>query len=112
MAVLRPMPGVRLLFDRGALLIVGLPRTLDLSDLPEVVWDAGLRLHRAPARIYYALAAALHARGIQVTDTPVPRSLPMSEFRKPAQPASSNRCHDEAPLVASGTSTASGPDRR
>jgi superfamily II DNA or RNA helicase len=71
----------RLRFDRGTLLVEGVPETVDLADIPGVLWDPRVRAWRAPARVFYALAAELRRRGVPLTDRPLPRLRPPSAFR-------------------------------
>jgi superfamily II DNA or RNA helicase len=74
----------RLVFDRGTLIVEGVSRALDLADIPGVLWDARVSAWRAPARMFYALAAELRRRGVPLTDRPLPRLRPPSGFRAPA----------------------------
>src|SRR3990172_5407783 len=50
---------VRLLFDRGTILLLDAPVGVDLSDLPGVLWDPRVRALRAPARHHPAIRAEL-----------------------------------------------------
>ena len=71
----------RLRFDRGTLLLEGVPEDLDLRDIPGVLWDPRVGAWRAPARVFYPLAAELRRRGVPLTDRPLPRLRPPSAFR-------------------------------
>ena len=51
------------------------------ADIPGVLWDPRVRAWRAPARVFYALAAELRRRGVPLTDRPLPRLRPPSAFR-------------------------------
>ena len=59
---------VRLLFDRGTILLLETSEAIDLSDLPGVLWDPRVRALRAPARHHAAIRDALARRGIRYTD--------------------------------------------
>lgn len=59
---------MRLLFDRGTILVLDPPAGLDLAELPGVLWDPRVQAHRAPARCYLALTADLGRRGVRVSD--------------------------------------------
>jgi superfamily II DNA or RNA helicase len=72
---------MRLVFDRGTLLLKDAPPGVEHTDLPGVLWDARVGAARAPARIAYALAAALRRRDVPLTDTPRPRLVPPSGIR-------------------------------
>lgn len=62
-------PGaVRLLFDRGTILLRDAPEGVELSDLPGVVWDPRVRALRAPARHHRAIREALARRGVRFSD--------------------------------------------
>src|SRR5688500_2542442 len=50
---------MRLVFDRGTLLLREVPRGFDASGLPGVLWDPRIDAWRAPAFRYDALRAAL-----------------------------------------------------
>jgi len=75
---------VRLLFDRGTLLLADPPPDLDPADfdtLPEVRWDPRVLAHRAPAHRAYAIASELRRRDVALTDAPRPALGPPSAFR-------------------------------
>jgi len=72
---------MRLVFDRGTLLLHDAPADLDAAELPGVRWDERVGALRAPARHAYALAAALRRLHLPVTDTPRPRLAPPSGIR-------------------------------
>src|SRR6185503_21216356 len=76
----RTLP-VRLLFDRGTLLLESPPPELDAVALPEVRWDPRVLAHRAPAHRTYAIVSELRRRGVALTDAPRPTLGPPSAFR-------------------------------
>jgi superfamily II DNA or RNA helicase len=86
---------VRLIFDRGTLLLDGPPPDLDVAALPEVRWDLRVVAHRAPAHRAYAIASALRRRGIALTEAPRPGLGPPSGLRPPEL-----RPYQEAALAA------------
>jgi len=89
---------VRLVFDRGTLLLTDLgdlPEGLDVGQLPGVLWDARVGAHRAPARLCYAILSELRRRGVRIAEPPCPDLAPPSEFR-PAE----LRPYQEAALAA------------
>jgi superfamily II DNA or RNA helicase len=77
------MSFVSLTFDRGSVVMQGLPRQEDLSEIPEVVWDARAGAYRAPARMFYALAAELRRRCVPLADHPLPKLARPSGSRCP-----------------------------
>jgi superfamily II DNA or RNA helicase len=97
---------VRLLFDRGTLLLTSPPATLDpatLASLPptlEVRWDPRVLAHRAPAHRAYAIASDLRRRGIALTEAPRPALGPPSAFRPPTPGAPDLRPYQHAALAA------------
>jgi superfamily II DNA or RNA helicase len=72
---------VRLVFDRGTLLLADVPAEADLVGIPGVMWDPRVGAHRAPGRLAYAIASAFRRRGVPLTDSPCPRLVPPSGFR-------------------------------
>jgi superfamily II DNA or RNA helicase len=50
---------MELRFDRGTIVLSAPPPGLDVAQLPGVLWDPRVRVHRAPARLYPQLLAAL-----------------------------------------------------
>jgi hypothetical protein len=60
--------GVRLLYDRGTLLVVEPPAALHPTRVPGLRWDPRVRAHRAPARCYASITAALVRQRIPFTD--------------------------------------------
>lgn len=79
---------VRMRFDRGTILIEGLAELGDrLGDVAArfgVLWDARVGAHRAPARLFYALAGELRRRGVLDPDGPgLPHFVPPSGLRPP-----------------------------
>jgi superfamily II DNA or RNA helicase len=59
---------VRLLFDRGTILLCDGPPGVDLSDLPGVLWDPRVRAFRAPARRHPWIREQLLRRGVRFAD--------------------------------------------
>src|SRR6266568_1619066 len=59
---------VRLLFDRGTILLRDAPAGVDLSDLPGVLWDPRVRALRAPARHHPAIRDELARRAVRFSD--------------------------------------------
>jgi superfamily II DNA or RNA helicase len=72
---------VRLTFDRGTLLLQDAPAGVDAADFPGFIWDERVGALRAPARLAYALAAALRRRDVPLSDAPRPRLVPPSGVR-------------------------------
>ena len=72
---------MRLTFDRGTLLLEDAPPGVDVADFPGFLWDERVGALRAPARLAYALAAALRRRDVPLTDAPRPRLVPPSGIR-------------------------------
>jgi superfamily II DNA or RNA helicase len=89
------MTEARVVFDRGTLLLEGVPQAFDLTDIPGVLWDPRVAAYRAPARMFYALAAELRRRGVRLVDRPLPRLRPPSGVRPP-----SLRPYQQAALAA------------
>ncbi len=59
---------MRLLFDRGTILLRDVPGSVDLSDLPGVLWDPRVRALRAPGRHHPAIRDELARRGVRFSD--------------------------------------------
>jgi superfamily II DNA or RNA helicase len=59
---------MRLLFDRGTLLLDDPPPGLALDELPGVLWDSRVGAHRCPAHFRARLQRALAARGVHCPD--------------------------------------------
>jgi superfamily II DNA or RNA helicase len=72
---------VRLVFDRGTLLLADLPAGFQAGALRGVLWDARVGAFRAPARLAYALASELRRRGVPIEAQPCPGLAPPSGFR-------------------------------
>jgi superfamily II DNA or RNA helicase len=72
---------MRLTFDRGTLLLEDAPPGVEAADFPGFLWDARVGALRAPARLAYALAAALRRRDVPLLDAPRPRLVPPSGIR-------------------------------
>jgi superfamily II DNA or RNA helicase len=86
---------VRLVFDRGTILLREVPPGLELADVPGIRWDPRVGAHRAPARLAYPIAAALRRRGVRLTALPGPALGPPSGIRPPVL-----RPYQEAALAA------------
>jgi len=67
-AVLARPSAVRLLFDRGTILLRDAPAGVDLSDLPGMLWDPRVRALRAPARHHPAIRDELARRALRFSD--------------------------------------------
>ena len=96
---------VRLLFDRGTLLLTSPPATLEpaaLASLPEVRWDPRVLAHRAPAHRAYAIASDFRRRGVSLSEAPRPTLGPPSAFRPPSAggPDLQLRPYQDAALAA------------
>jgi superfamily II DNA or RNA helicase len=72
---------VRLVFDRGTLLLADLPAGFAVGTLRGVLWDARVGAFRAPARLAYAIASELRRRGVPIEAQPCPSLAPPSGFR-------------------------------
>jgi hypothetical protein len=72
---------VRLVFDRGTLLVEDPPADLDLAAFPECRWDSRVGKHRAPAFLAYRIASDLRRRGIALDAAPRPALGPATGFR-------------------------------
>jgi superfamily II DNA or RNA helicase len=59
---------VRLVFDRGTILLRDVASNVDLSDLPGVLWDPRVRALRAPARDHASIRDELQRRGVRCAD--------------------------------------------
>jgi len=59
---------MRLVFDRGTILILDPLPELVLSDLPGVLWDSRVSAHRCPAYLRDRLVAAFDERAVRYTD--------------------------------------------
>jgi len=86
---------MRIVFDRGTLLLEEVPPGLVLDDIPGVLWDPRVHAYRAPARFFYALLAELRRRGVPLPDRPLPKLAPPTGFRPV-----SLRPYQEAALAA------------
>ncbi|MBC8132423.1 MAG: DEAD/DEAH box helicase [Deltaproteobacteria bacterium] len=86
---------MRLVFDRGTLLLHDVPGDLAVNEIPGVLWDARVDAFRAPGRLCYWLVSELRRRGVRVPDAPQPRLVPPSGFR-----AVTLRPYQEAALTA------------
>jgi superfamily II DNA or RNA helicase len=61
--------GMRLVFDRGTLLLLDPPPGLDLDGVAGVRWDQRVSAHRAPAARYLELCLELGRRGVRFSDS-------------------------------------------
>jgi superfamily II DNA or RNA helicase len=59
---------MRLVFDRGTIVLHDLQPSRDRADLPGALWDPRIAALRCPARFHQALVAELRHRGVQFTD--------------------------------------------
>src|SRR5262245_27869474 len=59
---------VRLLFDRGTILVRDAQPGFDLSEIAGVLWDPRIRAYRAPAYRFHTLRSQLARRGIALSD--------------------------------------------
>ena len=58
------MEAARLTFEKGTLLIEGVPADADVTAIPGVFWDFEARGHRAPLAAFFAVAAELYAHDV------------------------------------------------
>lgn len=72
---------MNLFFDRGTVLLRDVPKDLDPTQFPGVLWDARVGTWRAPARRAYPLVSALRKRGVQLAHSPRPTLEPPLGFR-------------------------------
>ena len=95
---------MRLLFDRGTVLVSDAPEGIDLADVPGLLWDPRVRAHRAPARRYIDVRENLGRRGVSFwDDVPFsdPGSSPSRSIKSPgAWSAVALRPYQEAALCA------------
>jgi hypothetical protein len=59
---------MRLVFDRGTVLIVEPSKGIDLSQMPGLLWDPRVDGYRAPAYRHKELASELVRRGVRHSD--------------------------------------------
>lgn len=59
---------MRLLFDRGTIVVHDPPAPALLADLPGALWDPRISAVRCPARFHPTLTAELRQRGVRFTD--------------------------------------------
>src|SRR5438045_3181233 len=86
---------MRLLFDRGTIVLRDPPSDLDAPGLPGLRWDPRASLWRAPALAYRDLHQALVARGLPFLDE-VPASWPPAARWEPIE----LRAYQESALAA------------
>jgi hypothetical protein len=77
---------VRLVFDRGTIVLHDVPSDADLSDLPGVLWDPRVRALRAPARFHATILKELERRSVQFADQ-VYRGADVGRTMDGAEPA-------------------------
>jgi superfamily II DNA or RNA helicase len=89
---------MRLIFDRGTIVLLGLDRAEEAaqSNLPGALWDPRISALRCPARFHPDLAAELTRRHVRFTDEVV--SAPAPRVTKPVQV--DLRPYQEAALAA------------
>ncbi len=86
---------MRLVFDRGTLLVRDVSADVDVGDIAGVLWDARVGAYRAPGRLCYPILSEFRRRGVQLQDVPCPRLGPPVGFRAvPLRP------YQEAALAA------------
>ena len=68
-------PGMRLVFDRGTIVLLGLEGSTarpdgpgNFADLPGALWDPRIAALRCPARFHQALVTELRQRGVRFAD--------------------------------------------
>ena len=59
---------MRLVFDRGTVLIPDPPQDVDLADVRGLLWDPRVKAYRAPARRYVEVVKDLSRRGVPFWD--------------------------------------------
>jgi len=59
---------MRLVFDRGTIVLLDLQPSGEHADLPGALWDPRIAALRCPARFHQALAAELGRRGVRFAD--------------------------------------------
>jgi len=67
---------VRLVFDRGTILLRDLDPGFDPTNVPGLLWDARVHAYRAPAYRYQTLRAELTRRAVRVSDDVLVRLPP------------------------------------
>ncbi len=71
---------MRMVFDRGTVVLHDIPQELNPGEFPCVLWDPRISAWRAPGRFAYPLTSALKRRGVQLTNTPCPKLEAPSRF--------------------------------
>jgi superfamily II DNA or RNA helicase len=78
------MTEVQLRFDRGTVVVDGVPESPAISEIHGLLWDPRVGAYRAPARLFYGLAAELRRRGVLTSDArPLPKLAPPVGLRTP-----------------------------
>ncbi|HYY05600.1 MAG TPA: DEAD/DEAH box helicase family protein, partial [Candidatus Limnocylindria bacterium] len=80
-AVCRLLARVRLVFDRGTILVRDPPPGFDPEGLPGLRWDSRVGAHRAPAHRYEALRTDLERRRLPVLDQVLAHDTPPDAWR-------------------------------
>src|SRR2546426_9606726 len=74
------LSSVRVLFDRGTMLLRDLDPGLDPSAIPGVLWDPRVQAYRTPAYRYRALRRELARRAVPFSDEVRIRQLPLGSW--------------------------------
>src|SRR6266446_5770806 len=74
------LSSVRLLFDRGTMLLRDLDPSLDPSAIPGVLWDPRVQAYRTPAYRYRALRRELTRRAVPFSDEVRVPQLPLGSW--------------------------------
>ncbi len=78
---------MRIVFDRGTLLLEEVPEDVGVSRLPGVLWDSRVKRWRAPAHRHPEVAGALRRLGMRVEDhAAAPGTLPLALGHPPLRP--------------------------
>jgi superfamily II DNA or RNA helicase len=89
---------MRLLFDRGTIVLHDLPSSLDPGVIPGILWDPRIAAWRAPGRLAYPLASELRRRDVRLSDRPQPQLAPPTGFQpvalRPYQQAAYDAWHE------------------
>jgi superfamily II DNA or RNA helicase len=76
---------MRLVFDRGTLLLLDAPAGLPVGTLPGALWDPRVRAFRCPGYSLPALRQVLESRNVQVSDETSRHRLDRPAFRTPVE---------------------------
>ena len=91
---------MRVVFDRGTLLLLDPPRDWNPRALPGALWDSRVRAFRCPAHVMERLSAALIAAGVSFSDEVSGSRLERPTFGQPAAEAVDLRPYQQAALTA------------